>query len=216
MTSRASRFSLPADRVAAALAAGGLFLVAWGGVHLWFWAHGQIVDWPTYLSYGEKMRDGLVPYRDFAVEYPPGSLLVFVLPTWAHGDYASSFAWLMALCGVLLVAVVASVRPAAAFYVALGPLLVGSLILSRFDLWPALLATAALALLVRGRHAWGWGLLGAAVAAKLWPLVLVPLALAWSIRRGRPLAPLAGAAVVLVVSVPFLIASPGGLWASLS
>ena len=98
----------------------------------------------------------------------------------------------MALCGVLLVAVVASLRPAAAFYVALGPLLVGSLILSRFDLWPALLATASLVLLVRGRHLSGWALLGAAVAAKLWPLVLVPLALVWSIRRGRPFAPFAG------------------------
>ena len=216
MTSRASRFSPFADRVAAALAAAAVFLVAWGLVHTWFWAHGQIVDWPTYLQYGRSMRDGLVPYRDFAVEYPPGALPVFVLPTWLHGDYASSFAWLMALCGVLLVAVVASLRPAAAFYVALGPLLVGSLILSRFDLWPALLATAALVLLVRGRHLSGWALLGAAVAAKLWPLVLVPLALAWSIRRGRPFAPLAGAAVLLAVTLPFAIVSPGGLWDSIS
>jgi uncharacterized membrane protein len=133
-----------------------------------------------------------------------------------HGDYATSFAWLMALCGVLLVAVVASLRPAAAFYVALGPLLVGSLILSRFDLWPTLLATASLALFVRGRHLSGWALLGAAVAAKLWPLVLVPLALVWSIRRGRPLAPLAGAAVVLAVTLPFVVVSPGGLWDSIS
>ena len=216
MTSRASSFSPLVDRVSAALAAGALFLVAWGLVHTWFWAHHQLVDWPTYLTYGRAMRDGLVPYRDFAVEYPPGALPVFVLPTWLHGDYASSFAWLMALCGVLLVAVVASIRPAAAFYVALGPLLVGSLILSRFDLWPALLATASLALLVRGRHRWGWALLGAAVAAKLWPLVLVPLALAWSIRRGRPLEPLAGAAVLLAVTLPFAIVSPGGLWDSVS
>jgi uncharacterized membrane protein len=216
MTSPASRFSPFADRVAAALAAAGVFLVAWGLVHTWFWAHGQIVDWPTYLDYGRSMRDGLVPYRDFAVEYPPGALPVFVLPTWLHGDYASSFAWLMALCGVLLVAVVASLRPAAAFYVALGPLLVGSLILSRFDLWPALLATASLVLLLRGRHLSGWALLGAAVAAKLWPLVLVPLALAWSIRRGRPLAPLVGAAVLVAVTLPFALVSPGGLWHSIS
>ncbi len=216
MTSRVSRFSPFADRVSAALAAGAVFFVAWGLVHTWFWAHGQIVDWPTYLDYGRSMRDGLVPYRDFAVEYPPGALPVFVLPTWLHGDYATSFAWLMALCGVLLVAVVASLRPAAAFYVALGPLLVGSLILSRFDLWPTLLATASLALFVRGRHLSGWALLGAAVAAKLWPLVLVPLALVWSIRRGRPFAPLAGAAVVLAVTLPFVVVSPGGLWDSIS
>jgi hypothetical protein len=209
MTSPASRCSPFADPVAAALAAATVFLVAWGLVHTWFWGHHQLVDWPTYLAYGKAMRDGLVPYRDFAVEYPPGSLPMFVLPTWLHGDYAASFAWLMALCGALLVAVVATLRPPAAFYVALGPLLVGSLILSRFDLWPALLATMSLVLLVRGRHVSGWALLGAAVAAKLWPLVLVPLALAWSVRRGRPLAPLAG-------TLPFLIVAPGGLWDSVS
>jgi hypothetical protein len=122
----------------------------------------------------------------------------------------------MALCGVLLVAVVAWVRPPAALYVALGPLLVGSLILSRFDLWPALLATSALVLLVRGSHAFGWAFLGAAVAAKLWPLALVPLAVAWSVRRGRPLAPLVGAAVVGAVTLPFALLSPGGLWDSVS
>jgi uncharacterized membrane protein len=44
----------------------------------------------------------------------------------------------------------------------------------------------------------------------------VPLALVWSVRRGRPLAPLAGAAVLLAVTLPFLIVSPGGLWDSLS
>jgi hypothetical protein len=210
------RFSPFADRVAAALAAGALFFVAWGLVHTWFWGHGELVDWPTYLTYGRAMRDGLVPYRDFAVEYPPGALPTFLLPTWLQGDYAASFAWLMALCGVLLVAAVASIRPAAAFYVAIGPLLVGSLILSRFDLWPTLLATASLALLVRGRHTSGWALLGAAVAAKVWPVVLVPLALAWSIRRGRPLAPLAGAAVAAAVTLPFAIVSPAGLWDSIS
>jgi uncharacterized membrane protein len=216
MTSRASSFSPFADRAAAALAAGALFFVSWGLVHTWFWAHGQLVDWPTYLNYGRAMRDGLVPYRDFAVEYPPAALPVFVLPTWLHGDYAAAFAWLMALCGVLLVAVVASVRPVAAFYVALAPLLVGSLILSRFDLWPTLLATASLAALLRGRHAWGWALLGLAVAAKAWPLVLVPLALVWSIRRGRTLAPLAGAAVLAAATLPFAVVAPGGLWDSIS
>ena len=35
-----------------ALAAGGLFLACFGLVHTWFWAHGELVDWPTYQSYG--------------------------------------------------------------------------------------------------------------------------------------------------------------------
>jgi uncharacterized membrane protein len=201
---------------AEAIAAGGIFLACWGLVHRWFWAHGQLVDWPTYRKYGDAiLHHGRIPYRDFAVEYPPGALPTFVAAA-PFGDYAAAFAWVMAACGVTLVFVVARIRPAAAFFVAFAPLLVGSLILSRFDLWPALLATAAVAALVAERHRLGWALLGAAVAAKLWPLVIVPLALVWSIRRGRGWSALAGAAVVAVVFLPFVVLAPHGVWASLS
>ena len=216
MSSRTPR-STPSDRgTIAAAAAAGIFLVCWGLVHRFFWAHGQLVDWPTYRNYGDAMvHHGLVPYRDFALEYPPGALPVFALPSFV-GDYPASFAWLMAACGVALVAVVASMRREAAFYVALAPVLAGSLILSRFDLWPALLAAAALAALLRQHHRIGWALLGAAVAAKLWPLVLVPVALAWSVQHGRGRAPFAGLAVVAAAFVPFALMAPHGLWSSLS
>jgi uncharacterized membrane protein len=211
--------SSPSDALATASATGaaaGLFLVCWGLVHHFFWAHGQLVDWPVYRAYGDFMvHHGLVPYRDFAVEYPPGALPVFALPSFL-GDYASAFAWLMAACGVALIAVVAAIRREAAFYVALAPVLAGSLILSRFDLWPALLTVAALAALLREHHRLGWALLAAAVAAKLWPLVLVPLALAWSYRHGRSRAPLMGLVVAVVAFAPFAIVAPHGLWSSLS
>ena len=138
------------------------------------------------------------------------------IPPAAFRDYAGAFAWEMALCGVLLVAAVVTIRPAAAFYVALAPVLAGSLILSRFDLWPALLAVAAVSALLAGRHRLGWALLGAAVAAKLWPFVLVPLALAWSRRAGRTFASVAGLAVVAALFVPFALLAPHGLWHSLS
>jgi uncharacterized membrane protein len=184
-------------------------------VHAWFWAHGALVDWPTYHDYGSAIwDDGRVPSRDFAVEYPPGALPVFVAPA-PFADYATAFAWLMAACGVALVGVLAFVRREAAFYAALAPVLVGSLILSRYDLWPALLLVAALAALLAERHTVGWALLGAAVAAKLWPVVVVPLAVVWSIRRGRAWSIAAGAVVAAVAFVPFAVVAPHGLWASL-
>jgi uncharacterized membrane protein len=197
-------------------AASGLFLLCWGLVHLRLWSHDALVDWPTYQQYGNAiLKHGRVPYRDFAVEYPPGALPVFVVPS-LFRNYASAFAWEMAVVGVALVAVVAAIRREAAFYVALAPVLAGALILSRFDLWPALLTVAALAALLRERNVLGWGLLGAAVAAKLWPFVIVPLALVWSYRAGRLRAALAGAAVLVVAFVPFALVAPRGLWHSLS
>jgi uncharacterized membrane protein len=199
-----------------AAAACGLFLFCWGLVHLDLWSRHQIVDWPTYERYGDAiLHQGLVPYRDFAVEYPPGALLMFLLPV-AFGDYASAFAWQMAACGVALVAVVAAIRVEASFYVALAPVLTGSLILSRFDLWPALLTVSALAALLYERHRLAWGFLGAAFAAKLWPFVVVPLALVRSYRAGRARAVLVGIAVAAIAFVPFAVLAPRGVWHSLS
>ena len=197
-----------------AVAAGGLFLLCWGLVHVGFWSHGVLVDWPTYQRYGDAiLHDGLVPYRDFAVEYPPGAVAAFVLPS-AFGNYAAAFAWEMAVCGVALVAVATAIRREAAFYVALAPVLAGSLILSRFDLWPTLLTVAALAALLRQHHRLGWGLLGVAAAAKLWPLVIVPLALVWSYRARRIRASLFGLAAAVAVVAPFAIVAPHGVWDS--
>jgi uncharacterized membrane protein len=198
-----------------ALAAGGVFLLCFALVHTWFWLHEPIVDWPTYRLYGEAIRHGHVPYRAFAVEYPPLALPVFLVPVVA-GDYAAAFAWLMAACGLATCAVVAAVRPPAAFFVAVSPVLAGSLYLSRFDQWPALLTVSALALLLAERDAWGWGFLGAAVAAKLWPAVIVPLALVWTVRRGRTNAVWAGVAVVAVSFLPFALLAPHGLWHSVA
>ena len=43
-------------------------------------------DVPLYQSFGDRIVDGEVPYRDFRVEYPPGSLPAFVLPSLVAGD----------------------------------------------------------------------------------------------------------------------------------
>src|SRR5205085_2269245 len=69
--------------------------------------------------------------------------------------------------------------------------------------------------LLRERHRLGWGLLGAAVAAKLWPFVIAPLALTWSYRAGRSRAALVGVGVAAIAFVPFAIVAPHGLWESL-
>jgi len=206
---RRRRPSLPEAGAAAAL-----FVLCFAALQTWFWRHGRIVDTPGYHDYARAVLDhGLVPYRDFAVEYPPLSLPVFVLPGLVP-NYDAAFAGLMAVCGVGAALAVLAVDRRAGFYAALAPVLAGSLVLSRFDLWPALLVAVALLLLVEERDAAGWAFLGAGVAAKLWPLTLVPLALLWSLRRGRTRAPLAGAAVVAAAFLPFVVLAPHGIWSS--
>jgi hypothetical protein len=210
-------------RLANAALAVALFLVSWGVLHHGFYARSQIVDTPVYERYGEAMTRGQVPYRDFALEYPPASLPVFLLPALGEGDaedYERRFEGLLAALGVACVLLVAAVGSArwAPFYVAAAPLALGSVILSRFDLWPAALTVAALALLVAGRLRLGLGTLGLATAAKLYPALLAPIAVAHVWRgRGRREALICAAAfigVFVAIVLPFALIAPGGVWDS--
>jgi uncharacterized membrane protein len=193
-------------------------------LHHWFYAHRPLTDTPIYQGYGNAIDHGLVPYRDYPVEYPPGALPVFVAPIYLYGysGYAQVFGWLMAAFGVgcILVAALAGARWRALAVIAVSPLLIGSMALSRYDFWPTLLVIGALAAFVHDRHRWGWIALGAAVATKLFALVLVPLAVVWTVRRRgrRELAVSAscGVAVAAAAALPFLILAPRGLWHSVS
>ena len=215
----------PFTEVAAAAA---LFLVAWGLTDRLLDDRREIVDTPVYERYGNLIEDGEMPYRDFEIEYPPGALPAFVVPALLSDDersYRSAFERAMAGCGVALVLLTAmtlaglraSRRRAlsALLLVAAFPLLLGSVVLTRFDLYPAALVAGALAALVHGRHRLGFGVLGAAIAVKLYPGVLVPLALAyvWRTRGRREALVSLGilVAVVALVFLPFLILAPEGV-----
>ncbi len=198
-----------------------LFLVAWGALHVGFYEREQIVDTPVYESYGLAMEEGQVPYRDFAIEYPPGALPVFLVPALADSDFRVVFEWLMALCGCGLVVAVALAGRRLGYgfgtlaFVALSPLAIGSVILTRFDLWPAMLVSFALAALVHDRLRLGHGLLGASIAAKLYPAVLLPLTVAYVWRRRGRREGIVCAALAVGVPVaaylPFAVVAPEGV-----
>jgi Glycosyltransferase family 87 len=206
-----------------------VLLLSWSLLHHGTLAKDQITDTGLYEQYGDAIADGRMPYRDFQLEYPPAALPVFVLPALGHaGDRAAYDRWFdreMALCAcLLLVGVALSLRAlrapplrfaGALALVAFSPLLLGSVVLTRFDMWPAALVALALAALLWERLWLAAPLLGLAIGAKLWPLVLLPLAVLWL--RGRRAWWFAGgvAAVVAAVFVPFAVIAPDGVWHSL-
>jgi Glycosyltransferase family 87 len=235
----ASTENLPSERSAwaAAFVAIAVFLGSWALLHTGLYKQ-QILDTPVYQRYGNAIADGKVPYRDFDLEYPPGALPVFALPGLAEPGhdqevttgFKRTFESIMWLCGAVTLGAVAIVLRAlrrsqaatwaALMFVALAPLLLGSVMLSRFDLWPVALVAGSLAALVSTRLRLGHALLGLAITAKLFPVVLLPLALtfAWK-RAGRREAIVCGgiaAAVVALVFLPFFALAPGGVWHSLT
>ena len=145
-------------------------------------------------------------------------------------SYGTSFAVLMFVCGIgclVAAAVILDSVDASAVHgllalglIAVAPLVLGTLYDTRFDLWPLMLTLGALAVPPRGRAGVGGLLLGVAVAAKLWPLVLAPIGLAYVWRRlGRHAAFVASASFVGAAAlcvVPFAVLAPGGVWHSLT
>lgn len=199
--------------VCALVATGGpLDARAYGDLHL-------------YRVYGGYMTHGRWPYRDFYDEYPPLAQAAFAVPALLPGSFVAAFKWTMTLLGAgavaLLVAALASVGASrvrlalAAAAAGVAPLVLGPTLLSAYDLWPAFLLAAALLAFVRGHERAAFVLLALAVAAKIYPLAVLPVALVavWE-RGGRPLvrrALLWFCGALVLVHLPFALVGPGGL-----
>ena len=196
--------------------------ISWALLHTGFWSRTQIIDTPVYERYGEAILDGQVPYRDFDLVYPPAAR-AFRAPALARED---DYGWSSSLdVGLRGRAIVVSARARSGrgghrpallghCFLALAPLALGA-VPSRYDLWPAALTIAALAAFVGRRERIGFGVLGLAVAAKIYPLVLLPVALVWMAKRRGTRELWIGlgcfAAVLALCFVPFLILAPGGV-----
>ncbi len=187
----------------------------------------EVEVWP-FDKYGEAVVDGNVPYRDFPFEYPPASLPAVVLPALVPGvSYERAFRSLEVVLGVLVVVATAFLLRDARLselvvgvgLVALLPALLGAVVFFRFDLWPALLVSLSLLFFKRRRNAVAAGLLGLAIATKLYAAALVPPLLAFVDREGdrhrvwRVSAVLV--TVVFLVTMPLAVLAPGGVASSL-
>ena len=193
---------------------GGLLSRGWGG------------DVYYYREIGHRIAHGQIPYHDFYLEYPPGSIPVFALPSLiSQAHYFLVFKLLMTACAVAAavagIAVLerlgaaSSTRIRAVVVLGVAPLLLGPLFLNRYDAWPAALVVFSLLALVVGRPRLAFALLAVATVAKVYPLAVLPVA-AVHVFRARGRRELERAfAVFLVVGllfvIPFAIVGFGGL-----
>jgi hypothetical protein len=217
------------------LAGSALFVASWLFVSFVpvfaKWLYGDV---RFYENWANMITNHQVPYRDFRIEYPPLALPALAMPIYLrklfgyHGTYFEWFRLELLVIGLAIQVVMAYALAAlrasrrgayAALCVAgLGPALLGPIALARYDYWPTLFAVAAVAALAARRPTLACGLIAAGAAAKVFPIVLLPLALIELWRRGRARAVARGLAVTVVVLVaivgPFAAIAPDGLrWA---
>jgi len=172
-----------------------------------------------------RTLSGAVPYRDFLLEYPPGSLLVMVLPNlFAPGFLAyraAYFVEMTILDCVMVATLFASARTARLSTLrvlglyTVGILLLGPMIEYRLDLAPAVLTALAVLAWQRRWMTPAALVLAAGVATKAYPLILLPPLLfdAWREGGVRRLAtPLLTFVVALGVFLgPLLLAGSEGI-----
>jgi hypothetical protein len=221
------RRSWPAVVVAALLFAFSLY-----AVQRWL-ERGALTDVNGYHDYATFIRAGHIPYSDQAntpLAYPPAALIPWLLASYMSWSYATNFTILMGLCGAGCIWLIATTLRgvgasrgrvwAALLLFAVSPLVLGSVFGTRYDLWPTLLALGGLCAVAQERPILGGVLLGLGFAAKLWPGVLLPLAIVHLWRhRGRGAAIEAGGSFAVVATawfLPFAIPEPHGLWSSIS
>lgn len=212
-----------------AVAGAAVFCVSWAVLQQTAGPR-QLRDTPLYEAYADAINAGDLPYRNYLLEYPPGALAAFLVPELTTAPehfaaYSKTFERWMAICGIAMMVALAAalaalaVRPwraaAALGLAALSPLLLGPVILSRFDLWPTALTAVAIAALVTGYRRSAAIIFGFAIAAKIYPVVCVPIAFVWVWQRyGRRAATVWAAFLggsLAAVFVPFAILAPSGL-----
>ncbi len=186
----------------------------------------QLGDTRVYEHASRMIDAGAVPYRDFDIEYPPLSTGLFWLVGRIPGDYQLTFSMTMLACLVAtaLAALVAGrqlgLSPArqalAVGVVALTPVLLGTLVQTRYDLVLSALLGWMLVAGLSDRFGWAWTLLTIAVAIKLVPILLMPALILWHAHRRNRRGALTGAvglaAGVALTLAPFFAIASHSTW----
>ena len=213
------------------LHAGQIVLSVILAVALFSGAGWALSDVTLYYQWTGQILEGEVPYRDFFFDYPPLSLPALMAPRVlsafgdvTYGTYLVLFAASMVGLSIALFQVVRGIVrrlmsiPAADHALKRHLLLMAlslPVLLIRYDLWPILLVALAFLSTLDRRPVLAGAWLGIGIAAKLYPLILVPVFVAyWLFSHGWRTA-LQHVTSVLVVTIgvllPFLLLSEGAI-----
>lgn len=139
-------------------------------------------DVRRYYDYTEKRARGLLPYRDFAFEYPPLayahiSFPRLLAPRASFEDYHRLFrlqSFLLDLFAFSLLAASGAVREELLWAYLVATSVLGPVLYDRLDIALAFLFALVVFLWSRGRIAWASGALGVAGAFKVFGALLFP------------------------------------------
>ncbi len=146
-----------------------------------------------YMNYSANVTEGLIPYHDFFIEYPPLSLVFFTIPTFFvknfTGNYSTdfmpyshaftAFVFLFCLAGTMIAGLCGrkyKKSPVLLMFVFTACLCaIGPIVTKRYDIFVAVMTIAAVYAYFSEHRNIAWFLLALATLAKLYPILLAPI-----------------------------------------
>ena len=174
----------------------------------------------VFLRIADNVATGIVPYRDFMLEYPPLALFPVALPRLIAGPSDSAYNRIFIAIAVIVTIATAAViawlaeRRWSALsrngsLLAFGAMVLAALpqVIWRFDILAAFFSAVALAAVASRKPGWAGFALAAGAAVKLYPAFLLPVLIAYYLfgRRWRSAAALIFGFVALLAAIGALI-----------
>ncbi|HYC20519.1 MAG TPA: glycosyltransferase 87 family protein, partial [Candidatus Bathyarchaeia archaeon] len=182
-------------------------------------------DIGLYLADASKLASGLLPYRDFTLEYPPLSLIFFGLPrviTSSDALYTKVFQFELLVFDIIGLVLIFDIArrlgeapwKALSIYT-LAVLAVGPIIIQTFDIIPAVMTLAAIYLFWLEKHNASWAVLALGTLTKIYPIVIAPIFFIIYFKNRQFKQMRNGAvtflAVCLITILPFIILGSGSI-----
>lgn len=174
---------------------------------------GDIVN---FYGYAMAMKGGEIPYVDFEYEFPPASLLFFMVPAlftsdltvyyWIFGLMSAAFMSAAVICVMRMAPSEGSGYLAALLFVVLILLYLTESV-KKFDSIPMSLTAISLYLFSKGRWSWSYGFMAVASFTKLYPCLFLPLMVAYNLfseKGGRDAVGRGVLSCAAVLSIVFL------------
>ena len=177
-----------------------------------------------FWGYASNVSHGLLPFRDFAVEYPPLGIafitwpgLITSNPDVYYGIFVTE-TLLFDLAGLFIISGLAKQLGLQLWQTltvyTLSLLSIGRLISIRYDIFPAILTALAIYVFIRGNYKIAWATIAIGTFTKLYPIIIVPIFLLYHFCHNTKREIINGIITFTLVSaaiaVPVMLLSPSG------
>lgn len=177
-----------------------------------------------FWQYASNVGHHLLPYKNFAVEYPPLGMFFITWPGLITSNpdvYYGIFVAETLLCDLAGLFIISGLTKQLKLKLwqtltvyTLSLLAIGRIISIRYDIFPAVLTILALYTFFRGNYKIAWAILAIGTFTKLYPIVIVPIFLLYHMFHNTKREIISGIITFILVSaaivVPVMLLSPSG------